>query len=349
MSEDNKLIKIGEEFGLEESKVQSLMQNFGGCFTEARELVQGARDIKVKDEDDFDNMAKARERRVKLQKVRTGAEKLRKELKAQSLREGRAIEGMANIIKAIVKPVEDYLMGQEKYAEELAKQRKVAVEQERIGKLSKFVENVEGYTLHPDQMGGDTFYTLLTNSEIAYNAQKQAEKEAEETREKKEEAKKAEEKRIRDENEKLKALSSKKNQLINLGVTDVKLLDSVANLTDAEFEQLLKQKEIDYTNEQKRLEKDREEKVELQRELDAKKKVEEDAKLKAEEEEKVKLENECQKALAPDKEKILVLADEVANIQIPSVKDERAMKILVNFREALKNAGGDLRESVKGL
>ncbi len=301
---ENKLIKVGEEYGLEESKVQGLMQKYGKHFTEARELVQGAMDIKVKDENDFENMEKARERRLSIRKVRIGVENIRKSLKEQSLREGRAIDGMANIIKALVEPVEDYLIGQEKYAEELAKAKKDKVEEERVSKLSKFVDNlVEGYTLHPDTMSSDTFNTLLKNSEIAFDAQKKAEEEAEELNKKVEADKKAEEELIRAENKKLKV----------------------------------------------QMEKEAKEKQELARKLKEKEEAEAKVKkAKADEEAKV-MEQERKKALAPDKEKILALADQVAGIEMPSVKDERAMKILVNFRQAMKNAEGDLRESVKGL
>ncbi len=42
MSEDNKLIKIAQEQGLEENKIQDLMRNYGSAFAEARELVKGA-------------------------------------------------------------------------------------------------------------------------------------------------------------------------------------------------------------------------------------------------------------------------------------------------------------------
>ncbi len=311
---DNKLIKVGEEYGIEDSKLQGLMQSYGEHFSMAKELVQGARDIKVKDEDDFENMEKARERRLSIRKVRIGVETIRKSLKEQSLREGRAIDGMANIIKALVEPVEDYLIGQEKYAEELAKAKKDKVEQERVGKLLKFIENLEGYTLHPDNMSSDTFDTLLKNSEIAFNAQEKAEAEAEELNKKVEVDRKKEEERIRVENKKLRVQAEK---------------DAVEKERLAS--QLREKEKVEA-----KAKKDREEQ-------EAKVKKE---KQEAEEKEK---EQERQKALAPDKEKIMALADQVAGIEMPSVKDERAMKILVTFREAMKNAEGDLRESVNVL
>jgi hypothetical protein len=311
---DNKLIKIGEEHGLEETKVQGLMQKYGDHFAEAKELVQGAMDIKVKDENDFENMDKARERRLAIRSVRIEVEKIRKSLKEQSLREGRAVDGMANIIKALVEPVEEYLMGQEKHAEEVAKAKKDKIEQERINKLSKFIESMEGYTLHPDSMSNEVFDTLLNNSEIAFNAQEKAKEEAEELRKKVEADRKKEEERVRKENEKLKIQAKK----------------------DAEEKKKLADKL-----------KKKEEEDEKARQL--KEKEEAEAQRKIEEAEAKEKEEERQKALAPDKEKILALADQVATIEMPSVKDERAMKVLLNFREAMKNAEGDLREGVNGL
>lgn len=347
MSDDNKLVKIGEEYGLEQSKVQTLMQSYGEYFAEARELVQGAMDIKVKSEDDFENMELAREKRLALKKVRVEVDKIRKSLKEQSLREGRAIDGMANIIKAIVEPVEEHLYSQERYAELLAKEKKLKVEQERISKLSKFVDNPEGYTLHPDQMSNDTFETLLKNSEMAYKAQKQAEKEAEQKRLEEEKAEREKQEAIKKENEKLKLVVDRKNKLAEFGVTSVNI--DLGEASEEDFNKILKSVKNDYELKQQQIKKEKEEQEKLQRELEAKRKAEEEEKQRKAQEEADKKEQERQKALAPDKEKILLLADELTKIEVPAVKDEKAMQILVNFREAMKNIESDLRESVKEL
>ena len=49
--------------------------------------------------------------------------KVRKELKEESLRKGKAIDGVANIIKFLIEPVEKYLEDQEKFIEKLEQQK----------------------------------------------------------------------------------------------------------------------------------------------------------------------------------------------------------------------------------
>lgn len=347
MSEDNKLVKIGEEYGLEENKVQTLLQSYGKYFNEAHELVKGAMDIVVKDATDFETMDLAREKRLALKKVRVEVDKIRKSLKEQALREGRAVDGMANIIKALVEPVEEHLMAQEKFAEELAKQEKANVEQERINKLSKFVDNVEIYKLHPDTMDSQTFDALLKNSEIAHEAQEKAKKEAEAKRLADEKAEKEKQEKIKKENEALKLVIDRQNELAKYGVTSVSV--DLSTISDKDYKVILDEAKKSHEAEQKRLADEKAEQEKIQKELEDKKKAEADRLAKEKEEAEKQAEIERQNALAPDKEKILMLADELTKIEVPAVKDEKAMQILVNFKEAIKNIEADLRESVKEL
>ena len=346
MAEDNKLIKIAQEQGLEENKIQDLMRNYGKAFAEARALVEGAMDIKVKDENDFEGMEKARERRLALRRVRIGVEDTRKSLKEQSLREGRAIDGAANIIKALVGPAEEYLLGQEKYAEELAKQHKITIEQERIIKLSKYV-NTEGYSLHPDQMNNDTFKILLKNSRIAYGAQLKAEQDAEDLQKQEAEKKRVEDGRIRKENDKLKIIMDRRDELAEFGVLSVSV--DLSEISDKDFNAILEEAKKDYDKREKQDEAKSKEQEKLQNELDQKNKEDVARKQKEADDAQAKRDEEHQKALAPDKDKIIALADELAKIEIPAVKDARAMQVLVTFKEAMKNVENDLRESVKIL
>jgi hypothetical protein len=168
---------------LAEEKSKYLIENFGKFFAESREIVKEAKLIKVTDISQTDEMAKAREVRLKLQHIRTkGVEPLRVKLKEQSLREGKAIDGMANVIKALIMPVEEYLASQEKFAERIEAERKNKIEAERIAELGKYVENVRSYTLHPDKLSQESFDQLLKTSKIAYEAQEEAKKKADEER-----------------------------------------------------------------------------------------------------------------------------------------------------------------------
>jgi len=319
--EINKLTKIGEEYGLEQNKLQALMYSYSDYFAKAKELVDGAMEIKVVDENDFDNMQKARDRRLKLKEVRVATENTRKELKEQSLREGKAIDGAANIIKALIEPVEQYLEDQEKFAENLAKQKKLDIEQTRIYRLSQFVANVEMYKLHPDVMDNQTFEVLIRGAEIAHSEQIKAEIEAEKARLEEQEKQKLENERIKKENEKLRIeleAEAKRKQ---------------------EFENELKIQQA----------KEAKEREDLERKLREKEQAEEEEKRKQLEIENALKEAERLRALSPDKDKLIALADVISTIEYPALKDEKAMQLLVKFKDSISKLENELREGVKVL
>lgn len=188
---------------LPQTQAELLLQNFTEFFENAKTYESQARAIVVDNEDDKVGMQNARELRLKLQKIRTGAENKRKELKEQSLREGKAIDGIANVIKALIVPIEEHLEKQEKFAEIAAENRKVLMVQERANLLAPFVSDI---TLYPiGAMTEDGFNELLESSKLAKQAQIEAEKKAEADRVAKLEADRLEQERIREENATLRA------------------------------------------------------------------------------------------------------------------------------------------------
>lgn len=205
--EDNQLVIVASQTGLDTSKVNALMQKFSDSFKEAKSIVQQAKLITVTDETQADKMLEARTSRLKLKEIRVSVEKTRVELKAQSLRESNAIDGMANIIKALIIPVEQHLEKQEKFAEEQEKLRLSLRNNMRIAQLSQYVPDTSIYSVIG--MTDLAFDTLLNTCKIAHEATKKAEEEAEKKRLADEEAKRKEDERIRKENEKLKALREK--------------------------------------------------------------------------------------------------------------------------------------------
>ena len=133
---------------LPETKVQGLLNSYADSFSKAKEVVQRARDIKVTREDQVEEMQKARKVRLELKDIRVHVENTRVELKEQSLREGKAIDGMANIIKALIVPVEEYLEKQEKFIFEQKKMREDEELQRRTGLLTPYVSDISVYSLH---------------------------------------------------------------------------------------------------------------------------------------------------------------------------------------------------------
>ena len=73
--------------------------------------------------------------RLKMAKVRTTTEKIRKQQKAESLRTGDAIDGLARFIKNQLQPLEEKLKEVENY-EEIQEQQKIAkLQTERLARI----------------------------------------------------------------------------------------------------------------------------------------------------------------------------------------------------------------------
>ncbi len=113
----NELEVIVKESGLDKTKAQVLLDNFTGYFEIASEWEKKAKVIVVTNASQKADMDMARVGRLFLREKRIKIEKTRKELKEQSLREGKAIDGIANVLKALIVPIEEYLGAQEKFVE----------------------------------------------------------------------------------------------------------------------------------------------------------------------------------------------------------------------------------------
>jgi hypothetical protein len=297
----NQLQVIVRESGLEATKANYILIKFQDYFKIAAEWEQKAKTIKVTNADQKVEMQMARTGRLFLREKRIAIENARKELKEQALREGKAIDGIANVLKALIEPIEEYLEHQEKFVE-LKEQAKIEAEQ-----IEKEKE------LEEKRKQKDKEKMQLENERLKREA---------EIREKKikEEREKAKEDHLKQEE------ALKKQKAIN---EKAKLeADRIKKETEA------KQKEIDT-----KLEKERKEKEKLETELKAKK----DAEEKAKKEEKERI--EAQKK-ASDKDKLLLLADNIAAIMLPEVKSVSAQKIIEKVNDQLKAAITIIKQNV---
>lgn len=127
--EKNQLEIIVKDSGLEQTKAQYLLENFQEYFAIADEWEKKAKGIIVTSDTQKVEMQMARVGRLFLRDKRISIEKARKELKEQSLREGKAIDGISNVLKALIVPIEKYLEEQERFVEIREKAR---LEMERI-------------------------------------------------------------------------------------------------------------------------------------------------------------------------------------------------------------------------
>jgi hypothetical protein len=129
----NQLQTIVHDSGLEPSKAQYILENFQDYFKIAAEWEQKAKAIVVTNAGQKAEMEMARVGRMFLRDKRIAIEKARKELKEQSLREGKAVDGIANVLKALIVPIEEYLGQQENYVKLQAAEQAaiIAAEMER--------------------------------------------------------------------------------------------------------------------------------------------------------------------------------------------------------------------------
>lgn len=196
-----------QKSGLAIESAQTLRASFESIFTEAQKWSDAGKAIVVTDESDREGMKKAREYRLELKRVRVNAEKKRKEMKEESLRTGKAIDGVANLIKFLVVPVEKHLEEQEKFAEvmEAARiQKKLEDRQTVLDDLSLDQEAKSFITMSDDEFNR-VVEALKSQKEEREKAAAEARRAAEEKARK--EAEEHERRRV--ENERLKAEAAK--------------------------------------------------------------------------------------------------------------------------------------------
>lgn len=132
-SPQNQLQIMVKESDLPEEKSNVLIAKFANFFVDVQVWEKKAKAIKVTDESQKVMMDTARQGRLFIRKIRLNIEKCRKELKEQSLREGKAIDKVSNFLKDALEPIESHLDQQEHFVEyrEAAKEAIVRAEIEK--------------------------------------------------------------------------------------------------------------------------------------------------------------------------------------------------------------------------
>lgn len=179
----------------------SLQTSFAPLFREARSVLEKSRGITVTDASQKLEIKLARECRLELRRIRTTGDKLRKELKDESLRRGRAVDGFQNILLHLTVDEEERLDAQEKFVERQEAQRKAELKASREAALAPFGLDVAFLQL--GEMPDETFAQLLENTRAGHEAKLAAERKAQEGRIRAENERLKEEARIREENAKL--------------------------------------------------------------------------------------------------------------------------------------------------
>ena len=179
-----------------------LNNSFSTFFEQANEWKEKAESINVTSADQVQEMTIAREIRLALRGIRIDAEKKRKELKEASLREGKAIDGMANIIKFIIVPSEEHLQKQEDFIK-IQREKVIAeLNESREHELQEYEIDTFFYNL--GEMPKDGYTQLLESAKFTYETKKKADQEIERQKIKREKAYQEEQEKIRKDNERLR-------------------------------------------------------------------------------------------------------------------------------------------------
>ena len=189
--------------GLEQTTAHMLQVQFNGFFEEVRDWETKARSIVVTDVSQKDEMKQAREARIALKNIRTSAENKRKLLKEDSVRMGKAIDGCANILKALIVPLEQHLEEQETFVQRREAQRLADLKQARSEAVASRKGNPALYNLV--EMSDRDFETLLSMLDKQEAERQEAERKLEAERVAKAKADAEERERLKHENARLKA------------------------------------------------------------------------------------------------------------------------------------------------
>lgn len=200
---ETKLELVVAEQKLEPTTAAALMTSYRPFFDQAHSLVERASKIKVTDATQVTEIRESRQIRLELVKVRTAADKQRKAMKEESLRQGKAIDGAFNILKFMVEPIEELLLESEKFAERAEAARRAAIKEERIARLAPYGwQDTPGFDL--EVMDDLAFEQLLENTISRFEAEKERKIKEEADRIAREKEEREEQARIRSENEALK-------------------------------------------------------------------------------------------------------------------------------------------------
>jgi hypothetical protein len=298
------------ETGVSNEIAKDLTNKFIEFLEQADEWKQRAESLVVTSVDQVEEMKMAREARLALRQIRINADKTRKDLKEDSLRYGRAVQSVYNVIESSISPIEAHLENQEKFKErEEARQRDI-LRNEREALAADYRDYIPyGIDLGTlTQLDWDRLYAgALLQSAAAIQAAEAAEAE----RIAKELEAEKERERLRIENEKLKAEAAEKEKERQAELDRLEVEMRKANIAAAKAKKEAEQK----------AEEERKERERLQKELDDKKAAE----AKAEADRLAAIEAELSKG---DKQKLVDLISDLESLKTKFEFKSKKYKIL---------------------
>lgn len=315
---ENEIIRVVESSDLEAQTSQTLKERFLPFFEQAEDWKRKAESIVVTSAEQKHEMQIARQARLALREIRINADKTRKALKEDSLRYGRAVQGVYNVIEYLIAPIEEHLEKQERFVEIQEAEKKAKLKAEREIELHPYSEFVPCNL----DLGGMTeveYEKVLNGAKLQLQARIEEQARIEAERIAKEKAEAEERARIHAENERLRAEAEEREKQIR----------AEREKAEAERKAL-----------EEKAEAERRERIRLEAEAAAK--AEAERREKAEEAARIRAEEAARQA-APDIEKAKVFAAQISALVAPEMstkqgreKVERAMALLQQAVSLLK-------------
>ncbi len=341
-TQTNELVQIVEQTGLEKQTSDNILSSFTPFLEQANEWKSKAEALVVTSEEQVKEMKEARIARLELKKIRVEANKIREQLKRDSILYGKAVQGAYSVIEFLIKPIEEHLEQQEKFVEIQEANRKEALKQLRTPEVEALQEFIP-YGLDLGEMTEEDYSKLINGAKAQKKTKEDAEKKAEEERRAKEKAEREEQERIREENERLKAEAEERERLAKIEE------EKRAKERAKEEARLAKEK----ADQDEALRKEREAKDKAQEELRAKEKAERKAKAEAEAKARKEAEDKAKaeqaRLAAPDKVKLKELAVVINQIELPSLQTKGGESIIKNVRTLLNKTSNYVQEQADKL
>lgn len=342
------------EIQLNESEIEKntaidLKNTFMPFFEEAEKWKNKAKDIVVTNIEQIEDIKLAREARLSLKSIRVDVEKTRKRLKEESLRKGKAIDGLANVIKYLITPIEEHLQKQEDFVKIQEEIKKTELMEKRIKELESYdIFDTSFYNL--SEMPEESYLQLLHNSKLSFERRKEDERKLEEEKIAKEKAELEERDRIKKENEKLRNEAKERERLAEI---ERKKLEKEA-IKREQAGEIERKKQEEILEEQRKIaeaEQKKREQLEFEirekKELEEKKKLEAEEKVRKEKELQIKIERE--KELEPDRKKLEQLAITITQIELPKLNDEKAKQVIKKVVNILNDASNLIKQECINL
>lgn len=167
--------------GLEPTSAITLRAAFEAMFAQADDWIAKAKMIKVTSVEQKRDMKLARESRLALREIRVHAEKTRKRMKEEHLQRGRAIDGMAHVIRAHIEPIEAYLLEQETFAERAEAAVRAELADARSKALTAYGVDPSVYS-SLGELDESSWAAIVDNARVAHEAKLEAAKQADAVR-----------------------------------------------------------------------------------------------------------------------------------------------------------------------